>query len=345
MPTILVDMVHPANSLFFHHAIKEWKARGARVVIASRHKDVLIPLLDAFGFEHTPLTRAGKGMAGLARELVTRDWRLFRLARNVGADVMTGFGGVAPSHVGKVTGIPSIAFYDTDWAKLQNALTVPFIDEWHVPADWTGHVAKGRTFQYPKSKQFAYLHPDRFEPSLEIAREAGFQEGTDNFLVRVVAWDANHDQGRSGIGPERLMQIVETLSARGRVHISTEADLPEQFDAWRYRGHPSQFHHLLAHCRACVGESITIASEAVILGVPAMVQIDKETCYVAEQEKLGLILRLRENEDVGEPLDRLLSIDREDFRRRSRDYACEGDDLNDYIVRNVWRLATEGKHD
>ncbi|WP_260483664.1 DUF354 domain-containing protein [Sphingomicrobium flavum] len=339
MTSIIVDMVHPANSLFFNHAIREWKRRGATVTIASREKDVLIPLLDEFGFEHHKLTTAGTGMLGLGRELVLRDYRLWKLARKVKADVLVGFGGVAPSHVGKLAGIPSIAFYDTEWATLQNAITLPFIGEWHVPSTWGGPIAKGRTYHFPRAKQFAYLHPDYFQPSLEQAKAAGFEEGRDNFLVRVVAWNANHDQGRSGIGPERLMEMIDYLSQRGRVHLSTEAELPAQFEDWRYRGTPAQFHHLLAHCRACIGESITVASEAVILGVPAMVEIDKDTCYVTEQEELGLILRLPAQSEVAAGLDRLLALDLQDYREKAGNFARGGDDLNAYIVEKVLAAA------
>lgn len=337
--TIVVDMVHPANSLFFHHPIKEWKKAGHDVVIASREKDVLIPLLDEFGFAHTKLTSAGTGLLGLGVELALRNYRLWRLARRVNADVLVGFGGVAPSHVGKITGIPSIAFYDTEWAALQNKITLPFIGEWHVPSTWQGPIAKGRTFNFPRAKQFAYLHPDYFKPSLAAAKAAGFEEGKDNFLVRVVAWNANHDQGRSGIGPERLMAMIEYLSQRGRVHLSTEADLPAQFEAWRFRGSPAQFHHLLAHCRACIGESITVASEAVILGVPAMVEIDKDTCYVTEQEERGLILRLSAEAEVDDGLDRLLALNLDAYKANAREFASAGDDLNKYIFDNVLRVA------
>ncbi len=129
----------------------------------------------------------------------------------------------------------------------------------------------------------------------------------DNFVIRTVAWKANHDQGRSGIPLEQLRTVVGRLSARGKVHISAEGRLPDELEAHRYRGTPVQFHHLLAHCRLYCGESITIASEAVMLGVPALLQIDKEYCYVTEQQDAGLIRRFGPSDDAAMAIDRALA--------------------------------------
>ena len=337
---ILFDLVHPSDALFFHHAITALRQSGADVRVVSRHKDVLVPLLDELGIEHRPITAAGEGKLGLAKELLQRDWRLWKIARDLRPDVMVGFGGVAISHVGKLTGIPNISFYDTEHAGLQIRLAVPFISEWHVPDTWQGRNAKGRTFHFRGGKQFTYLHPDHFRPDPGVARAAGWDEARDNFMVRTVAWKANHDQGRSGIPPDQLRAIVKRLSGLGKVHISAEGSLPDDLEAHRYRGSPIQFHHLLGQCRLYCGESITIASEAVMLGVPALLQIDKEYGYVTEQEEAGLIHRFGPLDDAVASIDRILAESQQTFRGRARDFAATKDDLNDYILRQVSRVAT-----
>jgi predicted glycosyltransferase len=342
---VLFDFVHPANSLVFFHTIKQLKAEGAEVRVVSRHKDVLVPLLDELGIDHRPITTAGEGKLGLAKELLQRDWRLWKIARAFRPDVMVGYGGVAISQVGKLTGIPSISFYDTEHAKLQIRLTVPFINEWHVPQSWRGLEAVGRTYRFAGGKQLAYLHPDYFEPSAEVANAAGWDSFRDNFMVRTVAWKAAHDSGLSGISQERLRAIVGRLSGLGRVHISAEGELPPDLEPMRYRGSPAQFHHLLAHCRLYCGESVTIASEAVMLGVPALLQVDRnlniqdDYGYVAEQLDAGLIEELRPDENVGDALDRALAIDGGDLRQRSREYVASKGDLNDYILTQLRRVA------
>ena len=336
---ILFDLVHPTDALFFDHSIRALNAEGADVRVVSRQKDVLVPLLDELGIDHTPITTAGDGKLGLAKELLLRDWRLWRIAREFRPDVMVGFGGVAISHVGRLTGIPSISFYDTEHAGLQLRLAIPFISEWHVPDSWQARTAPGRTFHFRGGKQFTYLHPDHFLPDPGIARAAGWVEGRDNFMIRTVAWKANHDQGRSGIPLEQLRAIVGHLSTLGKVHISAEGELPGDLEVHRYRGSPIHFHHLLGHCRLYCGESITIASEAVMLGVPVLLQIDKEYCYVTEQQEAGLIRRFGPADDAVAAIDNALAENPLSFRRRATAFIATKGDLNDYILQQIHRVA------
>ncbi|HYD25021.1 MAG TPA: DUF354 domain-containing protein [Croceibacterium sp.] len=342
---VLFDLVHPADALFFHHAIRALQADGAEVRVASRRKDVLTDLLDDLGHRHAPLTRARRGLVGQALELAERDLAVLRIARGWKPDVLVGFGGVAISHVGALLRIPSVSFYDTEHAALQIGLTIPFIGQWHVPHSWTGPAPRGRTFRFPGSKQFAYLHPDHFRPDPAIAQAAGWDPERDNFLVRTVAWQANHDLRRSGIPPEQLRAIVEHLSHLGKVHISAEGELPADLRPLQFRGRPGAFHHLLAHCRLCCGESITVASEAAALGVPALLQIDKEYAYVAEQEAAGLIRRFGPTDDVSSVLREALGADRERFRQRATRFAAAAGDINRYIVDAVSHAASASARD
>jgi uncharacterized protein len=340
---LLLDLVHPAHLLFFHHAIAALKQDGAEVAIASRDKDVLVPVLDGLGHAHEVLTRARDGVAGLAGELALRDWRLWRMARAFRPDVMASCGGVSISHVGKLLGIPSLSFYDTEHAALQNRLALPFITEWHVPESWTGLEAPNRTFRFPGARHWAYLHPDHFVPDAGRAKAAGWEPGRDNFLVRIVAWKANHDIGRAGLTVDELRSVAGFLARRGRVHISSEGPLPDEFEPYRYRGGVLDFHHLLAHCRLCFGESITVASESVTVGVPAVVQIDKSYGYIREQAEAGLIAHVRRGEaSPVAAIEASLARDPEDYAARARAFVSAKGDVNRYIADAI-RAAAE-KH-
>ena len=66
------------------------------------------------------------------------------------------------------------------------------------------------------------------------------------------------------------LRVSERLRAHGRVRVSSESPLPAHLDAHRYRGDPGEIHHVMAFCRAVIGESATMASEAAVLGVPAV---------------------------------------------------------------------------
>ncbi|MBT8460832.1 MAG: hypothetical protein KJN60_14270, partial [Boseongicola sp.] len=116
---ILFDIVHPADVLFFKRPIEMLLARGDEIRVLSRRKDIACDLLDAFDIPHNPVSTAGTGVFGLARELLVRDIAVLKHCRTFKPDVMIGFGGVSISHAGWLTRTPSISFYDSENATLQ----------------------------------------------------------------------------------------------------------------------------------------------------------------------------------------------------------------------------------
>ncbi len=290
---VLFDIVHPADVLFFKRPLEMLKAEGHECLVLSRHKDIACDLLDAFGIPHVPVSTAGSGLWGLARELIARDVAVFHQARRFRPDVMIGFGAVAASHVGWLTRVPSISFYDSDNATLQNRLTRPFLTRMYVPEAYAGPTPRGRTVRLKGTKDLSYLHPSAFRPDRDKAVAAGLDPERDNFFVRVVAWRANHDVGKAGWSEEVLAAVIGDLSRRGRVHVSSEEPLPEAFAEYAYRGPKSDVHHLLAHCRLMVGESATMACECGLLGTPAIYAGRDFPAYTLDMEDACLIRNLR----------------------------------------------------
>ncbi len=292
---VLFDIVHPADVLFFKRPIATLTERGDEVLVLSRHKDVACDLLDEFGIPHRAISSAGSGsLFALGSELIRRDFAVFRAARRFRPDVMIGFGGLAISHVGRLLSIPSISFYDSENARLQTKLTWPFITRLYVPAAYSGPVPAGRVQYLGGVKELSYLHPSAFRADRDVAISNGLDPDRDNFLVRVVAWRAGHDIGKRGWSGDVLGRVVEWSSRRGEVHISSETPLPVEFEPFRYRGRLSEMHHLIAHCRLLIGESATMASEAAVLGVPAIYAGKDFPGYTRSLEAAGLLANVSE---------------------------------------------------
>ncbi len=288
--------MHPADVLFFKRPAEILKSRGATTHFLSRKKDIACQLLDKFGFDHEPITTAGTGLLGLALELLQRDVRTVLAARRFRPDVMIGFGGLAISHAGRALNIPSISFYDSENATLQTRLTWPFIDSLYVPQSYNGPTPSQRTARIPGTKELSYLHPSAFSPNRETAIRNGLDPDTDNFFIRVVAWRANHDIGKSGWDDETLRNLIAWLEKRGRVHLSTEVPLSGEFERLTYKGSITDVHHLIGHCRLIVGESATMASEAAILGVPAIYCGRDFPGYILELEAAHLLQKISAEE-------------------------------------------------
>lgn len=256
-----------------------------------------VPLLDELGIEHIVLsTQKAGGLFSLGRELVQREAALYRVARRCRPDAMAAIGGIFIAHVGVLTRIPSLVFYDTENAKLQNAVTYPFATRVIVPRCYQAWVPASH-LRYEGYHELSYLHPTHFIPSKVIAVQNGLDPQRDNFLIRTVSWQANHDVGETGWTEKLLTELVAFLSLRGKVHISSEAPLPPQLAAYAYHGKVSEMHHVMALCRLFIGESATMASESAVLGVPAIYAAKTGRGYTDEEEsRYGLVTNIRKLE-------------------------------------------------
>mgnify|MGYP000226792193 CR=1 FL=1 len=338
---ILIDIVHPADALFFLHPIRLWQRAGHTVWVASRHKDVTLDLLDALAVGHKCISTAGGNLFSLGLELVRRDFALLVMARQFKPDVMCGFGGVAISHVGKLLGIPSVSFYDTERAPLQHKLTLPFISRLYVPDSYDGPIATNRTSRFAGTKDLSFFHPENFMPDLNCALRAGLVQETPNYFIRLVGWQANHDIGLTGWSVETLQRFVEYLAQRGAVHISSELPLPQALEAHRYRGPVNEVHHLLAHCQCYIGESATMAGEAVLLGVPAIYATQDRRSYTDELARQGLLWTLTEVDfdSLRRVLAEVETLDSTELSRRLGSYLQGTVNLAEYVADAVIREA------
>lgn len=287
----LIDICHPAHAHFFRHPVAILRERGHEVLITSRVKEVAIPLIESMGWEHLPLSSASSGGAhGLLKELAKRDLALYRVAREYRPHAMAAIGGIFVAHAGLLTRTPSVVFYDTETARLQNLLTYPFASQVVVPHCYKGWLPK-HSRRYKGHHELSYLRPERFTPDSSIAQANGIDPSRDNYLIRLVAWQANHDIGEVGWSALLLKAVVDHLSQLGKVIISAEGLLPIELQPLSYQGDPLQLHHVMAHCRLLVGESATMASEAASLGVPSIYAAHTILGYTTEHEQRYSLVR------------------------------------------------------
>ncbi len=333
---VLIDIGHPAHVHFFRNPIRLLQEHGHEIVITSRDKEFALELLDGMGLKHYPLSALKKGgILSLGKELIARDYALLKIVNEVKPDVMAGIGGVFIAHVGKLTGIPSLAFYDTENATLQNAITYPLASAVIVPNCYETWVPKKRHIRYDGYHELSYLHPDYFTPNKNIAIQNGLAESGDTFFLRMVSWQANHDIGENGWSVELLRQTVDKLSKQGKVIISSESILPEDLAQHRYQGKVEDVHHVMAFCRAFIGESATMASECAVLGIPSIYAAETGRGYTNEQEaRYGLVRNLKAlSWDKLEPLiDELLSHSSEHWQSKREELLSNTIDVAKFVT-------------
>ncbi len=337
---ILVDISHPSHVHFFRNAIALWRDHGHELHIISRRKDIILELLSGYGLSNTCLSTAGKGMPGLLRELFLHNGRLYREARAFQPDIMLQVGGIFVSHVGFALRIPAVAFTDTEMDRLCNAVTFPVADAVVTPSCYNGPAPPARHYLYPGYHELAYLHPNRFTPDPAVLRSLGLEPGERFFIVRFVSWGAAHDVGESGFERSARIEMVRELSGRGRVFITSEGELPDVLEKYRYPMKPEMIHHALAFAGLFIGESSTMASEAAVLGVPAIFVSTSPRGYTTELERVYGMAFTFSHKRQGEALEKmreLLAMDdlREVWAEKRKKLLADKIDVTDWLVRLV----------
>lgn len=316
---ILIDISHPAHVHFFRNAIGRFRDRGAVVKVVSRDKDMTLALLDAYGIEHECLSRAPetKNLAGFAAEMLTHCGRLYRVGRAFHPDVLLQIAGTFIAPVGKLLRRPAVAFYDTEFARLSNTISYPLLTCVCTPECYEGAAGK-RQVRYPGYHELAYLHPEEFAPDADRLRPYGLDAGTKYFLLRFVGMAALHDYDEEGFSLDDKRRLVAALAAHGRVFISSEAPLPGDLSPYASPFRVEDIHHVMAFASMVAGESATMASEAAVLGVPALFISKAGRGYTNEEEKrYGLVFNFKPAESARylERVDALAPLALEESRR------------------------------
>lgn len=266
---ILVDIGHPGDVHVFAAPIRRWEARGHQVRIVSSDKDVALSLLDAYGLPYDLVGTREPGLLKLAALVVTRTWRIMQIARRFKPDVYISIGSPTAALASAVRRKPHIAFNDSEFSRLQYRVMAPFTEAVCTPRAFLRDLGP-RQHRYRGYKELAYLHPNVFTPDPAVAARLGIAPDEEVFVVRYVAWMATHDVGQHGLSDATKRTILEELQARGRVILSVEGAPPTDLSQPDVPIAADDFLHLLAQATLCIGEGLTTATEAALLGTPAI---------------------------------------------------------------------------
>ena len=335
---VLLDINHPAHVHFFRNALDLLRDQGHTVLVTSREKECVELLLTELGVSHSKLSAIGSGnLYGFIKEYFVRCYRLLRYVRLHRPDVLCAVGGTFVAHVGWLTRTPTVVFYDTEMATLQNRITYPFVERLIVPECYQGQVPR-ETIRYNGYHELAYLRPEYFKPSRSLAIQAGLVLERKNFIVRVVSWQANHDIDQSGWSLTLLTDLLDYLSAKGNVIISSERELPSNIDHLRYRGSALDMHHLMSYCDLFVGESATMAAECAVLGTPAIYASAISRGYLDDIEKkykLIKVIRDFEFDNIALAIDQTLKYDAKYYRDGKLSLLSDTMDVTEFLMHNI----------
>lgn len=285
---ILIDILHPAHVHLFKNFIRIMEMRGHTVLVTARTKDVAIDLLKKYKIKFVKISSLRKGKFWLLHEFISRTYRLYKICTKFKPGVLLGDMGPSISVVGKLLGIPCVVIYNNECATLTNSFVYPLASAVCTPDSYYKKV-NGHHFTYPGCHELAYLHPHYFTPDKNVLTFMSIKPGETFFVVRFVSWQASHDINQKGLDVAMKRAIVHTLEKHGRVIITSETSLPSEFEKYRMAVSPEKIHDLLYYATLYVGEGATMASEAAVLGTPAVYVNHLQLGYLRDHEKYGLV--------------------------------------------------------
>lgn len=265
---ILIDIVHPAHVHFYRAIGQALEERGHQLLWIARDKDLTHVLLSDAGIAFETSGVANKGSRGAQlHELIARVAFLQSRGRQFGADLILTRN-PAGTLAARLLRIPSI--FDTDDGRAAGVhflAAAPFATLITTPASLRDDFGPKHR-KYPGFKQSAYLHPDLFTPDPGVRQALGLSPAQPFFLVRFVAMMAAHDHGEAGLDVTLKRHIIERLQRVGRVFVSAEGPMPDEWLPLRFPLPASRMHDALAFADMLIGDSQTMAAEAAMLGTP-----------------------------------------------------------------------------
>jgi len=248
--------------------MKRWQDRGHELQVVTRDKDITHQLLDLFSVPYVCLSKQKTGL-GLAQELLKRWYKLTIMLRDFRPDIVLSISGITTSLPSRLLGIPNIALTDTETAELSNRIAFPFADRVLTPEWFTKDFGRNH-YRYRSFHEWSYLHPDEFIPDRELVKGEGIDPDQPYAVVRFVRWDAVHDQGEKGFSAEDAIRLIEQLSSRMKVVLTTETPPPEALKKFIVAIRIDRMHHVMAFAKLVVGESPSMCAEAALMGVPSV---------------------------------------------------------------------------
>jgi len=248
--------------------MQELTKRGIEIHVVISEKDILKDLLDTSNTKYYTLADNNPSSRNTSKliKLFKSSNVFYRYIAKLKPDLIIGCLSQI-SYIGFLLRIPTIfnAEDDIDYTMKQGLITYPFIKHILTPYPTNTGIFRFKRIPYDGYHKLAYLHPKRFKPDRE---KVDIPIGEKYFLLRFANLKAHHDKNAKGISNETARKLIEILKLKGRVLISAERELPQEFDRYKFTGNIHDIHHYLYYASLYIGDSQSMAIESSILGTP-----------------------------------------------------------------------------
>ncbi len=266
---ILIDIAHPAHVHLIKNSYFELKSKGHTVIVTVKDIPSAIQLLKLFEIPYVYLGGKSDSLVGKGFLQLKFNFLLWKIVLREKIDIAFG-SSLTVAQLSKFTRVKSIILDDDD-----DEVEPLFVKYAHPAADTILSPACAirkttKMIGYAGYHELAYLHPNRFTPDISVLNEIGVLPNEKYFILRFNAFKAHHDAGVQGLSIENKRRIIELLKPFGRVFITTERNIDEEFKPYQLKVSPDKAHSLMYYATMLIGDSQTMTSEAAIMGTPAI---------------------------------------------------------------------------
>ena len=269
----LLMISHPAQFHMYRNIIGKLKEHSHQVVIVIRPKDILEQLCEEANVSFYKVKeRSNKcGRLGYVIAFFSKIFSVMKIVRREKPDMLAGCDGTI-AYVGRILGLPSIGFTEDDYSiiKLYADIFFPVYNKVIIPYVCDAGKWNKKKIGYAGYQKLTYLHPNYFTPDKQVVEQYFPVDESPYFIIRFAKLSAHHDVGVNGFSHEVAQRVIDKLKQHGRVFITSEAPLPQEFEQYRLRINPLDIHHLLAFASLYIGDSQSMAVEACMLGTPCL---------------------------------------------------------------------------
>jgi hypothetical protein len=293
---ILIDIGHPGHVHLFKNFAREMQSKGHRILFTCREKEFEIDLLKADNFDYISFGKKYKSISGKIKGLVIFNFKMLKVGLKFKPDIFLSVGSMYAAQVSFLLRKPHIAMEDTGNME-QVKLYLPFTKVVLTPNEISQDLGK-KQFRYRSFHELAYLSPEYFTPDKNIYSFLNLTEKDKYVIIRFVAWNATHDSGQGGLTSLQKDEIINFLSSKYRLFISSEGEVPKKYEKYLIKIPPSKIHDAMAFAELVVSEGATMASESGMLGTPAIYTNSIRACNNEDLEKYGLVFNYATGNEV-----------------------------------------------
>lgn len=331
----IFELNHPKHYYQFKYVMHLLQKDGHNILVLARDKDVLLKVLQEEGVPYEIFGLHKKKMI----EKILGSFSLLRcyskIVKKYRPDVVVSKASLFGVLMAKKYKAKSVIFPDSEVVALTNKYVVPRCTKVVTPENFTLDYGN-RHIRVKGVFEDCYLSPSVFHPDEKVISENSLKK--PYVVFRFVGWYANHDVNNSGFTLEEKIKLVRIVEPHMTVYISSEKELPEELKEYKLPTPASAIHSVLAFADLYLGDSQTMATEAALLGTPAI----RSNSFVGENDmsnfkmlenKYGLLRNIASFDEVLKTVQEFSETSRKsEWMQKKEAYYASVGDINKEIV-------------